>query len=331
MTSFMATIKYNKNLMTEFPAVLTRPVFCKMKFLLMIPVFWVLNCGPSSGLQVSSGQLTEYWNHYKLKHGKLYSQHEEESRFKIFSESAISVMRHNLEEELGMKSFRVSLNQFADLTQDEFKNKMGLRLIPKKSPSPKQLLGTSKSKGPATVDWRSKNILQPIQDQGSCGSCWTFSTVASIEAALALQKDLHVKLSEQNLVDCAKGGEYISDGCKGGQMIEGFDYVIKHGLSLEESYPYEAVQQKCRQSGILYNITSFHETYPGSESDLRSAVAKQPVSVAIDAGSPFFKLYSSGIYDDTLCYADSLNHGVVVVGYGKKYWTIRNSWGLRLG
>merc|ERR1712080_184990 len=58
-------------------------------------------------------------------------------------------------------------------------------------------------------------------------------------------------------------------------------------------------------------------------------VAQQPVSVAIEADQSAFQLYKGGVLTGN-CGA-SLDHGVLVVGYGtdsgKDYWIVKNSWG----
>lgn len=49
---------------------------------------------------------------------------------------------------------------------------------------------------------------------------------------------------------------------------------------------------------------------------LKKAAAHHPVAVAIEADAKSFQLYGGGVYDDIEC-GTSLNHGVLVVGYGK--------------
>lgn len=212
--------------------------------------------------------------------------------------------------------------------------------------SAQKLLGASrhkrspKAKAPASIDWRTaKNpvLVGPIQDQGQCGSCWAFSTACSIEAAHAKATGTFVKLSEQNLVDCARGPDWVNAGCQGGIMSEGFDYVIRNnGINTEVAYPYEAKDLSCRFKNdsevIGATLKGFVEIDPNKEDDMRDAIwLNGPISVAIDASSYFFQLYDSGVYDDFFCSSDSLNHGVILVGYGTttkgtKYWILRNSW-----
>jgi len=71
----------------------------------------------------------------------------------------------------------------------------------------------------------------------------------------------------------------------------------------------------------------------GSESALKTAVAGQPVSVAIEGSSRDFQLYSKGVFTGKC--GTQLDHGVNVVGYGTDsgldYWIVRNSWGASWG
>lgn len=79
---------------------------------------------------------------------------------------------------------------------------------------------------------------------------------------------------------------------------------------------------------------SLHISISKDEEALLEAVATVgPVSVAMDAS--YLSLYESGIYDSKYCSAYSLNHGVLVVGYGtengRDYWIVKNSWGTSWG
>ena len=68
----------------------------------------------------------------------------------------------------------------------------------------------------------------------------------------------------------------------------------------------------------------------GNQLFLKEAVSRGPVSIAIEADTRLFQFYSGGIITDTMC-GESLDHGVLVVGYGEeqgeKYWLVKNSWG----
>ncbi|VAH54068.1 unnamed protein product [Triticum turgidum subsp. durum] len=92
---------------------------------------------------------------------------------------------------------------------------------------------------PASVDWREKGAVAPVKNQGQCGSCWAFSTVAAVEGINKIVTGDLVTLSEQELVDCSRNGQ--NSGCNGGIMDDAFDFIVRNGgIDTEEDYPYTA-------------------------------------------------------------------------------------------
>jgi cathepsin L len=123
-----------------------------------------------------------------------------------------------------------------DLTTAEFKATY-LGLMPKKTNS---MYGTHINKGvkAATIDWRTKGAVNPIKDQGQCGSCWAFSATGALEAVDFIFDGQLGDFSEQQLVDCSNA--YGNMGCNGGLMDYAFQYVIDSGITTEDAYPYVA-------------------------------------------------------------------------------------------
>ena len=189
---------------------------------------------------------------------------------------------------------------------------------------------------PDEVDWRKKGIVTPVKNQLACGSCWAFSTIETVESEWALKHNQLYNLSAQELVDCS--GYLGNQGCDGGSMTNAFEYIIQNGLCSNVSYPYNGTDEQCQNQTCtkLVHINKYHSVPPNNEEQLEKAVAKQPVSVAIQANQQSFQLYKKGIYSDPDC-GDQLDHGVLVVGYGydlfhgMNYWIVKNSWGPKWG
>ena len=265
---------------------------------------------------------------FRERFSKTYSTKEElESRFTIFRHNFVNILAHNADRR---QNFTLGVNQFTDLTPEEFKQQYVSGLKAEVGSYGCKTFSSSASGAPSSIDWRTKGGVTSVKDQGQCGSCWTFSATGAIEGAWAISKGQLVDLSEQELVDCATGIAYGSRGCQGGQMEGAFKFVIEHGQCSLSSYPYTAKDGTCKTCSALAHISSCSDVRPNDQISLKGAVAQQPVAVAISADSRIFQSYSSGVITSTSCYT-TLNHGVLVVGYGTEngldYWEVKNSWG----
>ncbi|CAH1106464.1 unnamed protein product [Psylliodes chrysocephalus] len=284
-------------------------------------------------LAVSALPAYEQWTTFKAKHGKSYENiGEEKVRFQIFQQNIQKINAHNALYEAGIKTYRMGVNQFADLTQKEF----GALLRVRNGPSPKQNLTRHVQSGtaPDSIDWREKNAVTRIQNQGVCGSCWAFSVVGAVEGQNAIKYNNSAALSVEQLVDCDPGGY----GCSGSIMSHRFQYVIDNGLNTDEEYPYV---------GSFFNVTCKAKSpyvvkvkeavvVDATESALKDAVGTVgPVSVIILAEP--MQHYKDGIFESDECIVQSgdHDHGILVVGYGtengKKFWILKNSWGTSWG
>ena len=111
-------------------------------------------------------------------------------------------------------------------------------------------------------------------------------------------------------------------------MESAFEYAMAGGMCSEKDYPYTAKEGDCKDAKC--RAVARPRTYENVEEEngeaLRQALSMNPVSVAVEADSPVFQMYTSGVLDDTACGAH-LNHGVLAVGYTQDYWIVKNSWG----
>jgi C1A family cysteine protease len=276
------------------------------------------------------------WKEFSIfqeKFSKRYSTIQElEQRFDIFRTNLKNIVSHNLD---FTQNFTMGVNQFTDLTPEEFKAKYingGLRT--EVSSYGCKSFSSSASGTPSSIDWRTKGAVTSVKDQGQCGSCWTFSATGAVEGAWAIAKGQLVDLAEQELVDCATGIAYGSHGCNGGQMEGAFKYIIENGQCALSSYSYTAKDGTCQKCSAVAHISSCSDVNPNDQISLKAAVAQQPVAVAISADTRLFQSYSSGVITSSSCYT-SLDHGVLIVGYGTEngqdYWEVKNSWGTSWG
>jgi C1A family cysteine protease len=272
------------------------------------------------------------FTHFQDRFSKKYENIEElQTRFQIFRHNLRDIVIHNLDQ---TQNFTMGVNQFTDLTPEEFKSQWVGGLKTQVGSYGCKTFTSGASGVPATVDWRNKGAVTSVKDQGQCGSCWTFSATGAIEGAWAISKGQLVDLSEQELVDCATGVSYGSHGCNGGQMEGAFKFVIANGQCTLASYPYTAKDGTCQKCTAVAHISYCSDVKPNDQVSMKAAVAQQPVAVAIEADTRYFQSYSGGILTSSSC-GTTLDHGVLTVGYGEengqKYWLVKNSWGTSWG
>ena len=238
-------------------------------------------------------------------------------------------------------TYTLGHNQFSHMSFDEFKSyvRLGLDERAPETVADSVLEAPSDlSALPASVDWSTKGAVTGVKDQGNCGSCWSFSATGALEGAYQIKYGSLVSFSEQNLVSC----DTIDSACNGGLMDNAFSWTKTNGgLCTEAGYPYTSgtTGQKGSCTTTCTKNTavapkSFTDIAKNSDSALMTALAQQPVSIAIQANQPAFQSYKSGVLTGTC--GSNLDHGVLAVGYGTwtdgtDYYKVKNSWGTGWG
>ncbi|CAL8177667.1 unnamed protein product [Prunus armeniaca] len=271
------------------------------------------------------------------KHSKIYQTMEEKlHRFEIFRDNVKHIDERN--KNLDVDSYWLGVNEFADLSHEEFKSKyLGLK---PESTRRRESTGDFSYRDfdvealPKSVDWRKKGAVTPVKNQGSCGSCWAFSTVAAVESINQIVTGNLTSLSEQQLIDCDRS---FNNGCNGGLMDYAFQFIMSNGgLNKEDDYPYLMEEGNCEKkkgASEVVTINGYQDVPENNEEALLKALANQPLSIAIDASGRDFQFYSGGVFNGRC--GTELDHGVAAVGYGSQkgldYIIVRNSWGPKWG
>ena len=221
------------------------------------------------------------------------------------------------------------LNEFADMSDSEFSaSRNGFR--PELRTSPRNEIYLPEANADK-VDWRGSGAVTPVKNQGSCGSCWAFSSTGALEAAFFFKGKTLDSFSEQQLVDCSTS--FGNQGCNGGLMDQAFKYLESNSEEQESDYPYSGLDGKCAYASSkgVTKVSTYNDV-PQTAAQLKAALQNGPVAVAVKANL-WWQLYFGGV--SKACYAgtkaDELNHGVLAVGYDDTasvpFWIIKNSWG----
>jgi C1A family cysteine protease len=277
------------------------------------------------------------WSSFKTAHGKTYHHSEDSARMAAFRATHDAIEAHNARFNAGLESFHMAHNEFSDMTPEEIQNRMGV-IVPHDVEAQRCNATKHVSSGalsaPASFDLRTVGGITAVKNQGSCGSCYSFSASGALESAHFIRSKQQVDVSEQNIVDCTYQGAYGNNGCGGGWMWNAYKYIKdKNGINCQADYRYEGRVGSCRHNHgrKAMSVTGHVIINKGDENAIKEAVCKNgAVSIAYNAGTQAHSSYNGGILDVANC-GNTPTHATLVVGYGtengRDYWIIKNSWG----
>jgi len=297
----------------------------------------------------SGSGVSDQFQRFKADHGKSYlSTTEESHRFQVFQSNLRKIEEHNSRPGV---SWRMAVTEFADLTAEEFRDKMlgGYIRTPQTGHIGARLESEMRLEElPESVDWREAGVVTDPKNQGSCGSCWAFATTEQIESYAAINSQTNTssgsltKLSAQEITTCTPNPLHCggTGGCRGSIPQLGYNYVQLFGLASNADYPYlsgvTGLAGRCKydleRRTPVVAITGYDTLPPNDiQATMTHLASVGPLAIAADASR--WQLYGSGVFSG--CNYENniaLNHAIQLVGYGSDpdhgdYWLVRNSWG----
>jgi len=272
---------------------------------------------------------TMSWDEWKNEYGMAFNGEEEATRKSVY-ESNVAFIEAENAKNLG---YTVGVNQFAHLTEDEFiaqyTGATGGNLVGESDAHMGELAVGELAD---SVDWTTvAGIVNPVKDQGQCGSCWAFSAVGAMESSYALASGKLQSYSEQQVVDCDTA---VCQGCNGGWNDDAISYAGTAGLAAETDYAYTGKDGTCKESSTSKllapgTVSGFNSVAKNNDA-LKSAITDSPVSVTVKAGLSW-QLYFGGVLSKECGALGRPNHAVIAVGYDADTIKIRNSWGAKWG
>jgi cathepsin L len=291
-------------------------------------------------------QLQSYtFENYQNEFQKKYSPEELPMRQAIFERKLREINAHNAD---STKTWKAGVNHLTDRTDAEFRTRLGVKksllykhhaetLVVERPPV------VDVSALPPNVDWREKNIISPVKDQGDCGSCWTFATAEVTESYWAMATGKLNILSEQQILDCTPNPNHCggTGGCEGGTAELAWAQITQTGgLSSEWTYPYisyTGTDFSCKTTQIvpIAKVSKFMNLPVNEQDPILSYLASSgPLAISVDAST--WSSYESGVFNGCNQTNPDLDHAVMLVGYGTDsalgdYWLVRNSWSPQWG
>lgn len=197
---------------------------------------------------------------------------------------------------------------------------------------------------PSAYDLRNQSLVSSVKTQGSSGSCWAFSSIASLESVLLRKTGVEYDFSENNMKNILKKystlGDHNGEPNSGNNDFEPISFLTGwYGPALESEDPYDS-------SSILSPILdpTFHIQDVYIIPERKNATDNELIKQAIyNYGAVSTGIYLSG--KNTYNTQKTVNHGVVIVGWDENYsktnfnpnppgngaFIIKNSWGPNSG
>jgi hypothetical protein len=294
--------------------------------IILTPLFAV--CPLISTLQLPS------FEEWKVSQGRSYASSSEEALARTrFEKNRAFAMESNSRSPA--LPYTLGMTQFADMDHTDFAKQF---LRPMDMPSGSSSSSSSSvlslrgkqsfSTLPASIDWDTKGLVSPVKNSQCAAVTDEFAGAVETAAAIAAggQPSSFKELNED---------QFGCDGCGCScQIADVCGWAMKNGATFD----FQANKCSYKPDVLISNCTMV--TPDDDDEAMMTAIASQPVMVAIDASSNAFMLYTGGVLTDPSCSGTEINHVLLAVGYGVQpskagagiaYYRARNSWGVNWG
>lgn len=344
----------------------------------LIALVAVANAMTIHDLPVTEEEHTMAFDAMVAAHARTYAKGSDEytTRFTSFKENVKRIAKTRTIQ----KKAKFALNLFFDVSEEEFR---AYRMKPKNIHEEQRKHNEKRQKGtvvpsclgggaqkrsaivaadeakavgalPTSFDWRQHKptVVSPVKNQAACGSCWTFSTMETLESAWAIAGRGLPILAPQELVDCSTDCStdpgsptpVCDQGCDGGWPWAAVQTLVElGGADSEASYPYTGVDGTCAFSkanvkAVAKNHTCISGPNSATNVQMQTELMTQPLSICMDASE--WQFYDSGVFTGDGCSETELDHAIQVVGWGEEkgvfwgktlFWSVRNSWSASWG
>lgn len=274
---------------------------------------------------------------FMRKHRVKYSSGNESAyRRKVFEENMWTAAHVNHHFARGKLKFRLGTTKFSDLTDAEFLAKYTTNISAPQRPLSESLGEAEESfklSIPSEMDYRDEKIVGPVEDQGECGACYSFASVAAVEAAYSKKYGTgrqYRVLSKQEMVDCGTNFSKTLKGCDGGVLDTAFMFLKQNGVSEDEVYPYSKSKGECRKVTPFTKIRGHNVLRSVDQNHFMDMLSDTPVALAMET-LPYMKLYQGGIVDIKGPCGFFYNHAILAIAYDLNddfpYITLKNTYG----
>jgi len=293
-----------------------------MKSLFLLFVF----VGLASCVEISDFELAKEFVSFMKTYGRKYSTTEETvKRFKIFSD----VYRYIEEFNRNSDDLKLGINEFADLTDEEFEVKFLSSKHSHTTTPPCDSIHQSIT--PQTeIDWISEGIVGPVRMQVDEDDGWFHAAVGVVESLHANQTKTYMEFSRTELMRCVFRGVNDKESFFP-TLADGLSYIKRKGISNATN----VVINCANPPQTRYHIGGCVAIEQGNSDQLKEALTYAPVAVSVKSFDIRFRYYKTGILDSYNATKSSLDHSMLLVGASdlgtKPYWIVQNSWGTSWG